>query len=202
MKLLSCMLGMALLFAAGGASAQVQLGNGGAALSDVARTGPPAGNMMNDYLDASRRVMGAEAALCDALGLKDEAAQARKLSAELSDDVTIGTLEAAIKAHADLQKRMAGALGSAKPAAGGQSGAAILELAAGAKDYKKLTVGLADVKKKLRDTLPKSRNALYIAKVAPDLVDETKAVLNAAIAFAAANGVALAPEVGAIAAEL
>lgn len=200
MKILACLLGTVLLAAAGGASAQ--LGNGGSAMSDVARTGSPAANMMSDYLDASRRVLGAEAASFEAIGLKDEAAQARKLAAELDGDVTIGTLEAAIKAHADLQKRLVGAFGAAKPAAGGQAGPAILELAAGARDIKKLTVDLADTKKKLRDTLPKSRNALYIAKVAPELAAEAKAVVHAAQAFAAANGVALAAEVAAIAAEL
>lgn len=196
-RYLAVLMTMSALLASGASQAQ-NPGNGGTTYSGLQATVRPEA-FMEKFIDLNQAEATATATLATALGLAPAARPALALDA-LSADVA-----GAVAAAAAAQQQLAGAM--AKPATLNDAAKAnfavgALALTQATNNYTEATKNLGAIKQNLALSGARAKVALYASRNTADLADKARAELKAVVAFAAANQIALAPEVTAAAAAM
>ena len=177
--------------AASGASQAQNPGNGGTTFSGLQATVRP-DDYLGKFIELSKAEAAATTTLSSALGLSAAARPPLDLSASTAE--VAATVAASGAAQQQLQEAMN------KPAALSDANKALfaggaLALAQVARDTNEMTKNLGAIKQNLALSGGRARVALYASRNTADVADKLRAELKAVVAFAAANQIALAPQV-------
>lgn len=178
--------------------ATAQVGNGGAAYSDVNGKNAWA-DFTPRFVTATLDAMAAQASMMSALGLAEQAAvvtaQAKDLNRDTPPGMVDSIMTARLKAAQALSAKLATAGLTLDEGKKAQFGADIDAVARSIKLYEEISTDLPWMKTQLRGAGAKGRTGLFVAKSIPDYTRDMKVELAAAAAFAKANNIAFAPEV-------
>lgn len=186
----------AAIFAVPGLS-HAQLGNGGAAYSEV--TGASKWfEVMPRFVDAAQDALTADSNMLAALGMNAEAATVVSRAAEMKSDATPGTVEDIMAMHtaaaAALTPKLAATGVALSDSAKVQFSKGIDGLARGIMQIDAMSGDLPGLKKMMRDAGTKARTGFFVAKSLGQYRKDMKQQLRDAIAFARANGIVFPPE--------
>ncbi|MES2148658.1 MAG: hypothetical protein V4508_02590 [Pseudomonadota bacterium] len=186
-----------LLLVCAGAS-HAQLGNGGAAMSDVERANASPATVVERYVRNAQVVLDAEASLLAGVGLKEQAAKAGAQSKALAPDSTRGTIEVAILLQTDsgsaLEQKIGGLTLALDDAGRRQFSEGMFELARGITEGAAVSKDLAGMKQKLKTPGQAAAAALYLSKSLPGVVKSLTQTLKAAVDFSKANNISVPPQ--------
>ena len=188
---------MTALLASGASQAQ-NMGNGGTTYSGLQANVRP-DVYLGKFIELNQAEAAGNAALATSLGLAPAARPALAL------DATSSEVAATVSAAGAAQQQLIDAM--AKPAALNDTAkasfaAAAVALAQTSRDFTETTKNLGGIKQNLAMSGARAKVALYASRNTADLADKLRAELKAVVAFAAANQIALAPEVAATAAAM
>ena len=190
---------VAAVFASSGL-VHAQVGNGGATYADVNNKNQSA-DFMPTFVDATGESIAAQARLLGAVGMGEQAAAMAAQARELSSAATPGMVEQLMASRARTSGALSARLGAGATldaAARQQFGEGIDALARAIKQYNDISTDLPGLKQQLRGAGQKARTALFVAKSLPGYVKDAKQELAAAVAFARANSIPVAPEASAL----
>lgn len=179
------------------AVSQAQVGNGGAAYSDVTGAGKWF-EVMPRFVNAAQDALMADSNMLAALGLKAEAAVVMSRAAEMKSDATPGTVEEIMAMHANAQTTLTPKLAATGVAlsdeAKVQFSKGIDGLARGISQIDAMSGDLPGLKKMMRDAGNKARTGFFVSKSLAQYRKDMKQQLRDAITFARANSVVFPPE--------
>lgn len=173
-----------------------QPGNGGAKYSDVGSADVKVSDVVPNYVAAAVPLFAAETALLSAVGDQADADRLQTASKGLTNDATRGALDEINTAHMDALAGLEKAL-AAKPTldegARKQYADALRGLGLGLAEYTKMNRDLEPLRKKWRGG-GTTTAALYVAKGMPFALKSLGSAAKAAIEYAQANNIPVAPE--------
>ncbi len=183
---------------ASGACLAQNPGNGGTTYAGMQATVRP-DEFMARFIDLNKAEAAATSTLSTALGLAPAARPPLDLSASSAE------IAAAASAAGAAQQQLIQAM--AKPAALSDAAKAdfargALALAQAEREFTEQMKNLGGIKQNLASSGARARVALYASRNTSDLAEKLRAELKAVAAFAAANQIAVAPEVTAAAAAM
>ena len=191
---------VAALFAHSGL-VQAQVGNGGATYSDVNNKNQWA-EFMPKFVDATGESIAAQARLLMSVGMGEQANALAAQAKDFSRAATPGMVEQLMTSRERTSQALAGKLAGGgmtlDAAAKQQFGEGIDALARAIRQYDDISVDLPGTKQQLRGAGEKARTGLFVAKSLPGYIKEAKQELAAAVKFAGANGILVAPDVSAL----
>lgn len=183
------------------AVSHAQVGNGGAAYSEV-NGASKWFEVMPRFVDAAQDTLTADSNMLAALGMPAEAAAVVSRAAEMKSDATPGTVEEIMAMHATAVAALTPKLGATgvvlSDSAKAQFSKGIDGLARGLGQIDALSGDLPGLKKMMRDAGTKARTGFFVAKSLGQYRKDMKQQLRDAIAFARANGIVFPPEAEAL----
>jgi len=159
------------------------------------------GQLADQYTAANKDVLDGDARIYDALGLKDQAAQARAERAALDSGATVGNLQDQDKYRRDNQPAVDAAFKN-PPEMDDKAKASYKEgmifLAKGLLKYAGMQSGVTSFGNSLHsaspDMAPKLRLGAYIVKEFPHNAKHLSQTLHDAVAYAKAHDIAVPPD--------
>lgn len=186
----------AAMLAAPGVS-YAQLGNGGAAYSEITGAGRWF-QTMPKFVDAAHDSINANANLLTAVGMPEQAATLLSRAKELNPDATPGTVEEIMAMRSTAAAALAPKLTQTGVVLDDNAKMLVAKsidaMARAVSQINALSSDLPSLKKMMRDAGTKARTGFFVAKSLSNYRKDMKAELAAAIAFAKANDVRYAPD--------
>lgn len=199
-KIIKSIIGIAAVCFAGMASAQ--LGGLGSALGGLGGKsgggGISAEGLVKTYVSGTKNVLNADSKFLDALGLKDQSANAALQAKNLTEGATSSNLEDAAKVQTENSKILASQLDGKKvelDAAGKKKfTSGLVDLASGIKDYANVSSSASGFKPSLTSIGGSAGAALFIVKSLPDTTINLMSTLKRAVGFAQENNIEVPKE--------
>lgn len=155
------------------------------------------------FVTSTLDAMAAQASMMTLLDMPEQAAAVTAQAKELRNGSPPGLVETIMATRGTAAQALTAKLATPglmlDSSRKGQFGADVDALARAIKQYDAISADLPYTKTQLRGAGNKGRTGLFIAKSIPDYTRSMKLELATAVAFAKANGIALAPDVTAAA---
>ncbi|MES2901163.1 MAG: hypothetical protein V4723_15645 [Pseudomonadota bacterium] len=153
--------------------------------------------LLTYFINSTRGAMGAEARLMAVAGMKTEADKAMAQSGAFVHESTPGQMEEVIllrtSGNAALANKLAAGGIALSDAQKADVSASIDALAVSVTQFTDLMIDYPELKKALRDAGLKRKKALFVSRFLPQALADSKQSLGAALAFARANNITVAP---------
>ena len=174
-----------------------QFGGLGAALGgkNVGSGGVSAEDLVKSYVGGTKQVMGAEAKLLEAVGLKTNAEKVEFSAKSLTEGPTKASLEEVLQVQTENNKALADSMGANKVVLSAESKktyvAGVVNLVKGIKSYIGMSSDVQGFKPSITSMGAAAGAAMFVVKSLPDSISSLKNTLKSAIDFAKENKITL-----------
>lgn len=159
--------------------------------------------LLTYFINGTKGAMDAEARLMATVGMKAEADLALAQSSAFVHESTPGQMEEVIllrtNGNAALAKKLSAGGIALTDAQKAEFATNIQALAPSVTQFNELMTDFPELKKALRDAGLKRKKALFVSRFLPQALADSKLSLGAALAFARANNIVVAPAVAELA---